>query len=179
MANPDMSAGFKALAVGVAAAQTFQNVKQAVDNIKKALNVVENLTAMVDGAVIAVLGKLTFLQGIACLPIVKQMDPVFGIDMHFVNLPPAPAPVPMPHPYIGIMFREKDFLAVALASVTAFAAQFLPPPAPPITAESSEKDIVDAAVSMAANMAYQALVGQARSLGASVKIGLFIPRVVV
>ena len=179
MANPDMSPGVKALAVGVVAAQTFQDVKNAVDNIKKALNMVENLTEKVDGAVVAVLGKLTFLRNIACLPIAKQMDPVFGIDMHFVNLPPAPAPVPMPHPYIGILFREKDFLAVALASVTAMAAQFLPPPAAPVTASSSAKEIADAAIAMASHAAYQMLLGQARQLGASVKIGLFIPRVKV
>ncbi len=178
VANPDLSAGDKALAIGVVAAQTFQDVKGAVDSIKSTLDVVGNITAKVDGAVTAVLAKLSFLRGIACLPIVKQMDPVLGLDVHFVIIPPAPA-VPMPHPYIGIMFRTKDFVACALATATAYAAQFIPPPAPPVTASSSPDAIKEAAISMAANIAFQAIKGKVRSMGASVKIGPVIPRVVV
>ena len=35
----------------------------------------------------------------------KFFDPVLGIDIHMVVLPPpAPAPVPMPHPFIGVVF---------------------------------------------------------------------------
>ena len=34
----------------------------------------------------------------------KFFDPVLGIDIHMVVIPPSPAPVPMPHPFIGVVF---------------------------------------------------------------------------
>jgi RHS repeat-associated protein len=34
----------------------------------------------------------------------KFFDPVLGIDIHLVIVPPSPAPVPLPHPFIGIVF---------------------------------------------------------------------------
>ena len=42
------------------------------------------------------------MKGMACLPISKQLDPVIGVDIHLVTIPPSPV-VPMPHPYVGIL----------------------------------------------------------------------------
>ena len=91
--------------------QTFSALTGTVDNIAQSVL----LPAM------AALG----MKGIASFPITKQMDPVVGIDVHTVMIPPAPAPIPMPHPYIGMLFKAEDFIAAALASFIA-----PPPPAP-------------------------------------------------
>lgn len=114
------------------------------------------------------------MQGTACLPITKQMDPVLGIDAHLVMVPPSPAPIPMPHPYIGMLFRAKDFVAAAAAS-------FLPPPpAPPAPTEGPPSDgdqaemILNKALSVSHTVA-KMVIGM---IGATVKIGGFIPRVV-
>lgn len=34
----------------------------------------------------------------------KWFDPVLGIDIHMVVVPPSPAPVPLPHPFIAVVF---------------------------------------------------------------------------
>lgn len=34
----------------------------------------------------------------------KWFDPVLGIDVHMVIVPPSPAPVPLPHPFIGVVW---------------------------------------------------------------------------
>lgn len=130
-------------------------------------------TNLTESAILPILGALG-MQGLACLPISKQLDPVLGIDVHLVNIPPAVG-VPMPHPYIGMLFRSKDFLAAAIAS-------FLPaPPAPPepenpddIQDDEQEAANINKAVSIA-HIAADMAIGM---LGATVKIGGFIPRVV-
>ncbi|WP_437500869.1 RHS repeat-associated core domain-containing protein [Sorangium sp. So ce1099] len=43
----------------------------------------------------------------------KFFDPVLGIDIHLVVVPPSPAPVPLPHPFIGIVFDPIGFLVGA------------------------------------------------------------------
>ncbi|MFZ6181317.1 DUF6531 domain-containing protein [Nannocystis pusilla] len=44
----------------------------------------------------------------------KFFDPVLGIDIHMVVIPPSPAPVPMPHPFIGMVF---DPIGAAIGAV--------------------------------------------------------------
>lgn len=47
----------------------------------------------------------------------KFFDPVLGIDIHMVVIPPSPAPVPMPHPFIGVVF---DPIGAALGAAIGF-----------------------------------------------------------
>lgn len=44
----------------------------------------------------------------------KHLDPVLGIDIHMVIVPPSPAPVPLPHPFIGTVFDPLGLLVSAL-----------------------------------------------------------------
>ena len=60
---------------------------------------------LAEKAVVAVFSKLSFMQGLACLPASSQLDPVMGIDVHLVMIPPSPSPIPMPHPYIATVFN--------------------------------------------------------------------------
>ncbi|MFB9056657.1 DUF6531 domain-containing protein [Mariniflexile ostreae] len=163
LANTNLNTSTKAAAVAISAVDTgvqaYGVFKGAVENIFGA-------------ALIPALSGLG-MKGKASLPISKQLDPVLGIDLHMVTIPPSPAPVPMPHPYIGMLFRPKDFLAAAIAS-------FIPPP--PVAPEPSEAS-TDAEQS-AANINQIETVGLSAatllvgSLGATVKIGGFIPRAV-
>ena len=153
--NPDMSAGDKALAIGVAGVQAVQAVQGAVGAVTGFVS------GLVDKAFMSIMENLSFLRGIACLPIVKQLDPVIGIDVHVVMIP---APVPMPHVYLGIMFEPMDFVSCLACSVMA---HFTPPP-------PTEGDAKSEAISMG----HQMITGFVKSLGATVKIGPFIPRVV-
>lgn len=43
----------------------------------------------------------------------KFFDPVLGIDLHLVVVPPSPAPVPLPHPFIGMVFDVAGVLMSA------------------------------------------------------------------
>lgn len=47
----------------------------------------------------------------------KFFDPVLGIDLHMVVIPPSPAPVPMPHPFIGMVF---DPIGAAIGAAIGF-----------------------------------------------------------
>ena len=49
----------------------------------------------------------------------KFFDPVLGIDIHLVVVPPSPAPVPLPHPFIGIVFDPVGVLISAAIAVFA------------------------------------------------------------
>ncbi len=71
-----------------------------------------------EAAMLPVLGAMG-MKGMACLPISKQLDPVIGVDIHLVTIPPSPV-VPMPHPYVGVLLRPQDFIAAAVSS-------FIPP----------------------------------------------------
>jgi len=46
----------------------------------------------------------------------KFFDPVLGIDIHLVVVPPSPAPVPLPHPFIGMVFDVMGVLMSAAMS---------------------------------------------------------------
>ena len=121
--------------------------------------------ALAEKAVVAVFSKLKFMQGIACLPASSQLDPVIGIDVHFVMIPPSPSPVPMPHPYIATVFDPKDWIACAVMSVKAMV-----PPPPPGNAGAQLASTVG-------NMAFGMIMGKL-GLGASVKLGSATPRTI-
>ncbi|MEX6688132.1 DUF6531 domain-containing protein [Danxiaibacter flavus] len=121
--------------------------------------------ALAEKAVVAVFSKLKFMQGLACLPASSQMDPVMGIDVHFVMIPPSPSPVPMPHPYIAMIFDPKDWIACAVMTAKAM----VPPPPP-----NSEGLQLASAVG---NMAFSMVMGKL-GLGASVKLGAVTPRTI-
>lgn len=121
--------------------------------------------ALAEKAVVAVFSKLKFMQGIACLPASSQLDPVMGIDVHFVMIPPSPSPVPMPHPYIATVFDPRDWVSCAVMSVKAM----VPPPPP-----DSEGLQLASAVG---NMAFGMIAGKL-GLGATVKLGGFTPRTI-
>ncbi len=121
--------------------------------------------AVAEKAVVAVFSKLAFMQGIASLPASAQMDPVVGIDVHLVMVPPSPSPIPMPHPYVAMVFNPKDFIACAVMSVTAAI-----PPAPP---DSAGLQLASTVGKMALGMVMGKM-----GLGASVKLGGFTPRTI-
>jgi RHS repeat-associated protein len=116
-------------------------------------------------ALLPVLAKLSFMQGLACLPASSQLDPVVGIDVHLVMIPPSPSPIPMPHPYVATVFDPKDFLSCAVMTAAAMAA-----PLPTGDADA------DAAASLAFSVATMAL--GMTGLGATIKLGGFTPRTV-
>lgn len=115
-----------------------------------------------EAAMLPVLGALG-MKGMACLPISKQLDPVIGVDIHLVTIPPSPV-VPMPHPYVGTLLCPQDFLTAAVAS-------YIPPP--PSAEETGSADSAKLA-----ELGHTALTMVVGMLGATVKIGGFIPRAV-
>ncbi len=119
--------------------------------------------ALSEKAMMPVMKALSFMQGLAVLPASSHMDPVMGIDVHFVMIPPSPSPIPMPHPYIAAVMDPKDWLSCAAMTVAAMAA-----PVPTGNADA------DAAASLAFTAATMAL-GMA-GLSATVKLGTFTPR---
>jgi RHS repeat-associated protein len=50
------------------------------------------------------------------MPAVKHLDPVLGIDIHFIVTPPG-AVVPIPHPHIGIVFDPFDYIPIIGSTV--------------------------------------------------------------
>lgn len=135
----------------------------ALDTGIKAATAISGLAdGLCEAAMLPLLGALG-MKGMACLPISKQLDPVIGVDVHIVNIPPSPA-VPLPHPYVGVLLCPKDFLAAAIAT-------YIPPPPTPEQAGS-------AAGAALAGMAHMAVTMAVGMLGATVKIGGFIPRAV-
>ena len=167
--NNNLSTTTKVATVGLNAIQAVNTVKTAVSSIiNDATKAIDNTTEKLLMPLLAGLG----MKGMACLTISKQLDPVLGIDIHMVTIPPSPAPVPMPHPYIGILFKPSDFLSAFVASIMP-----LPPEAPEVKDEKniSEEEQQDIIVSEVKTIAYNFILS---NLTATVKIGGFIPRVV-
>lgn len=139
--------------------------------VKGAFDSVKGLTGKIsESLMMPVMKALGPFKGQAILPAVKQMDPVMGVDVHMVTIPPSPAPVPMPHPYIGILFNPKDFVSCAINTFKKDLLDTLPPPA------EDDKSMM---ASVAKNK--EAIAGIAMGLAglsASVKFGDFIPRAV-
>ncbi|MFD1801387.1 RHS repeat-associated core domain-containing protein [Mixta tenebrionis] len=44
------------------------------------------------------------------LLVTKHIDPVVGVDVHSVIIPPATAPVPVPHPHAGFVLDPREYL---------------------------------------------------------------------
>ena len=155
---------------GKAAAQqaSQSTVGKAVSTAGTAMGVYGKVMGFTGGlsekALMPALKALSFMQGLACLPASSHLDPVMGIDVHLVMIPPSPSPIPMPHPYIAMIMDPKDWLSCAVMSVAAMAA-----PVPTGDADA------DAAASLAFGVATMAL-GMA-GMGATVKLG-FTPRTV-
>ena len=178
--------GAKALASDTAQVIGNDNLSTSTKATSLALNTVDagmqalGALSVVDDAIesvmLPILGALG-MSGIASLPISKQLDPVMGVDIHFVNIPgvPPPACMPMPHPYIGMLIRPKDFAAVAIASIIP------PPPPPPKVADpkaptDSEQSALNG--NKALTLGHTAAKMAVGMLGATVKIGGFQPRAV-
>ena len=134
----------------------------ALDTGVKAAAIGSLADGLSEAAMLPVLGAMG-MKGMACLPISKQLDPVIGVDIHLVTIPPSPV-VPMPHPYVGVLLRPQDFIAAAVSS-------FIPPPP---TAEQTG----DADSAKLAEVGHTVLTMAVGMLGATVKIGGFIPRAV-
>ena len=147
-AESGVSPSVNALDVGIKAATAIGGLP---DNVAEA-------------TILPVIGALG-IKGQACLPIAKQLDPVIGIDIHLVTMPPSPV-VPMPHPYAGMLLKPQDFLAVSIA--TYIVPKLLPPKNESETADESKiRDIKQLGINMAVS-----------KIGATVKIGDFLPRAV-
>lgn len=52
----------------------------------------------------------------------KHLDPVAGIDIHMVMVPPSPVPVPMPHPHVGFILDLDEYSNAAKAAMGAIEA---------------------------------------------------------
>jgi len=50
------------------------------------------------------------------MPAIKHFDPIMGIDIHIVTLPPG-VPTPMPHPHIGMIIDPMDYVPILGATV--------------------------------------------------------------
>ncbi|OLY94438.1 RHS repeat-associated core domain-containing protein [Cnuella takakiae] len=139
-------------------------VKGAVDNVK-GLSGRLSATAMMP-----VMKALAAFKGQAVLPAGKQMDPVMGVDVHMVTIPPSPAPVPMPHPYIGMLFNAKDWVSCLINTYKKQALDALP---------SGDEDGQGASNALAQNKAAIADIAMGlANMSASVKFGGAIPRAV-
>lgn len=105
--------------VSGASANAEAGVSPSVNALDTGLKAATALGSLADNvseaAVLPVLGALG-MKGQACLPISKQLDPVIGVDIHLVNIPPATS-VPMPHPYVGTLLCPQDFMTAAVARI--------------------------------------------------------------
>ena len=139
-------------------------VKGAIDNVK-------GLSGRISATVMMpVLKALSAFKGQAVLPAGKQMDPVMGVDVHMVTIPPSPAPVPMPHPYIGMLFNPKDWVSCLLNTFKKDALDALP--------EEGEGGS-GTANALAKNKAAIADIAMGLAgMSASVKFGGIVPRAV-
>ena len=163
--NSNLSTSTKVVAGALAAKEVYDSVTKAIPNI---------VDAAIEAPIIEFLGGLG-LKGMACLPIAKQLDPVLGIDIHMVTLPPTgPAPIPMPHPFIGLLFNPMDFISVIAASVYAELKETTTPvdSNSPTNAEQSAMNW-EKAIDLGYNLVMQQL-----KLGATVLIEGVYPRAV-
>lgn len=160
-----LGAQVKGISEGVKA-NSEAGVSPSVNALDTGVKAAAAIGGLADGlseaAMLPVLGAMG-MKGMACLPISKQLDPVIGVDIHLVTIPPSPV-VPMPHPYVGVLLRPQDFIAAAVSS-------FIPPPP---TAEQTG----DADSAKLAEVGHTVLTMAVGMLGATVKIGGFIPRAV-
>ena len=121
-----------------------------------------------DAAMIPMMAVLSPLQGIACLPMAAHLDPVVGIDVHFVTIPPSPAPVPLPHPYVAVIMDPKDWVAITAMHVACAAV-----PPPPTDASSA-----NAAMGFQAGLTVASVAMSMKGMHATVAVSGLIPRAV-
>lgn len=167
--STNLKAGVGAQAKGIAdgvKANSAAGVSPSVNALDTGVKAAAALGGLAEGlceaAILPVLGAMG-MKGMACLPISKQLDPVIGVDIHLVTVPPSPV-VPMPHPYVGVLLRPQDFIAAAISS-------FIPPP--PTAEQTGSADSAKLA-----GVGHTVLTMAVGMLGATVKIGGFIPRAV-
>ena len=92
---------------------------EAALDIKGAIDAVQGLSGQLsESLMMPLMTHLAAFKGEAFLPVAKQLDPVMGIDVHFVTVPPG-TPVPLPHPYISVLFRAKDWVSCMVNMVKA------------------------------------------------------------
>lgn len=147
------------------------NVVDAAVAVKGAYDAVTGLSGKISASVMMPAMKaLASFKGQATLPAGKQMDPVMGVDVHMVTIPPSPAPVPLPHPYIGTLFNPKDWVSCLINTYKKdLLDKIEAPPEGEKSAMASIASNKDAIAGMAMGMA---------NMSASVKFGVAIPRAV-
>ncbi|HEX5150763.1 MAG TPA: DUF6531 domain-containing protein [Parafilimonas sp.] len=147
------------------------NIVDAAMAAKGAFDAVKGLSGKISASVMMpVMKALGAFKGQATMPAAKQMDPVMGIDVHMVTIPPSPAPVPLPHPYIGMLFNTRDWVSCLVNTFKKDALDALP------DAKEDESGIGN---SLAKNKeAIAGIVMGEFNLAASVKFGPVIPRAV-
>jgi rhs family protein (fragment) len=154
---------------------------EAALDIKTAIDVVQGLSRQLsESLIMPLMTHLAAFKGEAFLPVAKQLDPVMGIDVHFVTVPPG-TPVPLPHPYISVLFRTKDWVSCMVNMVKAevmSAVQEAQPNAnePQTEAEEAAQAKTDKLINQADGLVSTAL-GMA-GLSATVLIGGVLPRAI-
>lgn len=163
-ANKDASASQKVVATGLNIAETGVNAFGAVMGMGQKMS---------EAVMMPMMKAMGGFRGMACLTVSKMFDPVTGVDVHMVTIPPSPAPVPMPHPYIGFMFRAADLVScTALEQLT----KITPPAQTGITSESTSSEVGAANLAKAQNLGFQVAQMALSTMGASVKVGSFHPK---
>ena len=154
---------------------------EAALDIKGAIDAVQGLSGQLsESLMMPLMTHLAAFKGEAFLPVAKQLDPVMGIDVHFVTVPPG-TPVPLPHPYISVLFRTKDWVSCMVNMVKAelmSAVQDAQPNAnePQTEAEEAAQAKTDKLINQADGLVSTAL-GMA-GLSATVLIGGVLPRAI-
>ena len=157
---------------------------EAALDIKTAIDVVQGLSRQLsESLIMPLMTHLAAFKGEAFLPVAKQLDPVMGIDVHFVTVPPG-TPVPLPHPYISVLFRTKDWVSCMVNMVKAELMSKIQEEQPDAnTLEAPEKEDKKAAQAKTDKLINQAdgLVSTAlgmAGLSATVLIGGVLPRAI-
>ena len=154
---------------------------EAALDIKTAIDVVQGLSRQLsESLIMPLMTHLAAFKGEAFLPVAKQLDPVMGIDVHFVTVPPG-TPVPLPHPYISVLFRTKDWVSCMVNMVKAEAMSAVQEAQPDANelhteAEQAAQAKTDKLINQADGLVSTAL-GKA-GLSATVLIGGVLPRAI-
>ena len=154
---------------------------EAALDIKTAIDAVQGLSRQLsESLIMPLMTHLAAFKGEAFLPVAKQLDPVMGIDVHFVTVPPG-TPVPLPHPYISVLFRAKDWVSCMVNMVKAEAMSAVQKAQPNANelhteAEQAAQAKTDKLINQADGLVSTAL-GMA-GLSATVLIGGVLPRAI-
>jgi len=154
---------------------------EAALDIKTAIDAVQGLSRQLsESLIMPLMTHLAAFKGEAFLPVAKQLDPVMGIDVHFVTVPPG-TPVPLPHPYISVLFRTKDWVSCMVNMVKAEAMSAVQKAQPNANelhteAEQAAQAKTDKLINQADGLVSTAL-GMA-GLSATVLIGGVLPRAI-